>query len=151
MKNTINIDTIHLIPSLSCNLKCTFCNLWKKPSSKIDIIKWKYIIDELESIKKKGFNISLSGGELFMDKNVFPIIQYASEKGAFISITTNGYLEFEKILPKIELSGIQNIRVSIDSLNANKHDYLRGKIGCLKRALRTVELLKKLPNINSTI
>ncbi|MFH1508473.1 MAG: radical SAM protein, partial [Candidatus Omnitrophota bacterium] len=56
---------------------------------------------------------------------------------------TNGYLIDEAMARRIADSGLSSINISLDSLNASTHDYLRGVEGVYKKVSFAIEYLEK--------
>jgi radical SAM protein with 4Fe4S-binding SPASM domain len=85
--------------------------------------------------------LEITGGEPFLHKDLFEIVDYAHSKGIRTNITTNGLLIKEN-LNKISESKISHISVSIDGLEKT-HDWLRNQQGAYRRTLEGIELLKE--------
>ena len=129
----------------NCNFRCKHCFYWKslgKGDLKFD--EWKRIIKKLPDSLK---NVSLSGGEPFLRKDLSKIISELRKKGIkSIGIPSNGSLEYipkktEEILknnPKIAFLVI----ISLDGLEKT-NDEIRMK-GGFKKAVKTIKELNKL-------
>lgn len=73
-----------------CNERCIHCyipNPKKNAGGNMPIEKVKSIIDEFAEMG--GLHVTLSGGEVFLHKDIIPIIQYCREKDMQISILSN--------------------------------------------------------------
>lgn len=152
----------------SCNAKCRHCFLVKDNflyrSDDVKVLS----LDEIVKISKNAGHVhylSITGGEPSLRSDIHHICEtfYANNQLKSITYHTNGILssairnQIEQIMglcPKLNI----NVSLSIDSLN-NEHDSIRGRKGCLKNALETVEQLKELKrgknpdlgiNINTT-
>ena len=129
-----------------CNLHCEYCfyanEMHGRPDLTID--QWFTFFDELNRLGVR--NLTLSGGEVFVRKDPWEIIDYLIEKRMRYSILSNGTLINEDTLKQLEIGKrrdrLNSIQVSIDGSCADVHDKSRGK-GSFKRALNGLRLLKE--------
>lgn len=143
-----------------CNSRCKTCNIWKiqkkiKVEEELKTDEWAKIIKSLGSAP---FWITISGGELFLRRDLIDIIQAMTEynKPALITIPSNGSLKgtFEKIRKILEILKKSDtklvINYSIDGIG-EEHDEIRGLNGNWERVVenywRTKELKKDYPNL----
>ncbi|MCL0073014.1 radical SAM protein [Dehalococcoidia bacterium] len=85
------------------------------------------------------------GGEPFLFKDIFEVIQYAHKLGIKCSVLTNGMLLPRLSQDKIELLKIceSTIAVSIDSFSTNKEEYIRGVKNVLSSSIDGINILIK--------
>ncbi|SHH95265.1 radical SAM additional 4Fe4S-binding SPASM domain-containing protein [Clostridium collagenovorans DSM 3089] len=102
-----------------CNLNCIHCwanNRNYEPSTEDVMIA-------IDKFKEEGISfIGLSGGEVFLRKDIFEILKYIKEKGMFIEIFTNLTLLDEcKIKKLTQILDEKNdiIQVSLDGSNSS--------------------------------
>jgi MoaA/NifB/PqqE/SkfB family radical SAM enzyme len=108
-----------------CNLRCRQCGQWglsghhKQSKENSSLFKemstgqWKEIINQLS---KKSFfcpHIHFFGGEPFLRKDIFDLIQYASSRTMITGVNTNGTL-LKGQAKKIITSGLDYIIISLD-------------------------------------
>ncbi len=74
--------------------------------------------------------IRLTGGEPFLRKDLFPIIQYANsmDRVDSIHVTTNGLL-LSKYIHDLEESGVSGLNISLDTLNPQKFKIITRRDG----------------------
>ena len=85
------------------------------------------------------FEIVLSGGNPLLRDDAKEIIEYSTDR--FItSVYDNGSMAVKKIEA---LRNVDFVAISIDSLDEKKNDFIKGVPGAWKRAMNTVEALKK--------
>ncbi|MBC8495061.1 glycosyltransferase [archaeon] len=139
------IDSTH-----KCNLRCKMCDIVLDNKKDLSI-------EEVKSLIKQGTkwsvkNIVMSGGENFIRKDIFEILEYAKKQNIELGVLTNGIISkvfFEKLKPYL----INNNLSLIISLDGKKetHETLRGK-GTYKKTIKTFERLrilkKEYPQIN---
>lgn len=126
-----------------CNLKCRHCYL-SAPQAKYGELSTEEcfrIIDELASGNVS--QISLTGGEPFVRKDFWQLVDRLTEKGIRITqISTNGYLLNEDVLEKFNNRGLHpDFTLSYDGIGY--HDWLRGVDGAEERTLAAIRLLVK--------
>src|SRR4051812_5940466 len=132
--------------TMRCNLHCEFCYVG-------DLLnlegEWREELT-LEALAKafpeqSGFQISLTGGEIFMRKDIMSVLDLFRDKGyACGYLTTNGTIisdERAEALADLAAAGfLKHISVSIDG-PGEIHDVARGLAGTFKR---TCEGLRRL-------
>jgi radical SAM protein with 4Fe4S-binding SPASM domain len=122
-----------------CNLNCKHCRVWKKNDlTQLSLKEGKELISQLKYLGVK--QLILSGGEPFIRKDIFELIDYAKSFKKLV-ITTNGTLLTEekcKILKKYK-----NLILSI-SLDGMKkvHDEFRQVPGTFDKVMETLDMLK---------
>jgi len=143
--------TAQIEPTSECNLACRMCIRKKAgvPFGSMSFENFKKILDSLDSLYKLG----LSGqGELFLNKELFDMIEYANKRGILVNLNSNGTLLTGDIIDKICKADIGEIGISVDSTNKERYEKIR--IGAnheklLDNIKNLVEALKK--NKKSTI
>jgi MoaA/NifB/PqqE/SkfB family radical SAM enzyme len=89
---------------------------------------------------QKDHVVVLTGGEPFLRKDIFELIDYAVKKHVTVEVVSNGALINETLAKKIVSSGLKNIAISLDGAQVSTHDFIREK-GSFKSALRALENL----------
>jgi MoaA/NifB/PqqE/SkfB family radical SAM enzyme len=151
--------------TMRCNLECEFCYVG-------DLLniegEWREELT-LEGLKKafpdqSGFQINLTGGEIFMRKDILSVMNIFREKGyACGYLTTNGTIiseERAEALADLASAGfLRHISVSIDG-PGELHDVARGVRGTFERTtaglrrLQAAARRKRAPlrvSINTTV
>ena len=128
----------------SCNMKCQFCysEHKRKQSNDLSYEEWIKFIDE-----NHGFigSINYGTGENTISDDWFRLVEYIHKKYPEIrqALTTNGYLS-EAVKRgdnlKIFYEAIDEIDVSLDFADAEKHGELRGQPAAWKWAINTLKL-----------
>jgi len=151
--------------TMRCNLHCEFCYVG-------DLLnlegEWRQelTLDELSKAfpAQKDFQISLTGGEIFMRKDIMSVLDLFREKGyACGYLTTNGTIiteERAEALAELAAAGfLKHISVSIDG-PGELHDVARGLKGTFERTcaglrrLQAAARRKQAPlrvSINTTV
>jgi MoaA/NifB/PqqE/SkfB family radical SAM enzyme len=132
--------------TMRCNLHCEFCYVGNLLNIEGE---WRQELT-IEALSKafpaqKDFQISLTGGEIFMRKDIMSVLDLFREKGyAAGYLTTNGTIiteERAEALADLAAKGfLKHISVSVDGPR-ELHDVARGLKGTFER---TTEGLKRL-------
>ncbi len=105
-----------------CNAKCSFCDIWEKPSPYITI---ENATANLKDLKRLGVNvIDFTGGEPLLHRQLPDLLAIAKSLGFITTVTTNALL-----YPKMAhmLKGlIDMLHFSLDSPNEDEHNKSRG-------------------------
>lgn len=128
--------------TLRCNSRCLHCDIWK---SKKDEPK------SLEIYKKLPISlrmIDITGGEPFLRDDLVKLVGMIKKTcpRARLLITTNGLLPavIIKQAPQLlQLDPKMAFRVSLDGMKT-VHDEIRGVPGAFKKAVKTLNVFKKL-------
>jgi MoaA/NifB/PqqE/SkfB family radical SAM enzyme len=118
-----------LIITRRCNLSCGYCYEYDAVSEMIPLATLKERIDALHRLRV--VNIALLGGEPLMHPEVAAIVAHA-DRGAQVSLTTNGFLLTEDLIARLNEAGLANMEVSIDAMRQDRS-------GFIQKVLRTVE------------
>lgn len=121
-----------------CNYKCRGCNVWKEQDK--NEVSTQEVKKGLDILKKLGIvELVLSGGDPLLRDDIGEIIEH-STKHFVTTVYDNGSMALKKIdcLRNVDFAAI-----SIDSLDPKKHDYIKDVPGAWKKAMESVETLKK--------
>lgn len=133
----------------ACNLRCTHC-YQENYSSKNDLplVELKMIADQiLTTFSKWGKrgDISITGGEPLLRKDLFEILHYLNESSDVnhLDILTNGTLINDSIIDNFKsLSKFKYVQISLDGASSIVHDSIRG-IGSYNKAISAIRKLVK--------
>ena len=119
-----------------CNYHCRGCNVWKEQDqrelSTDEIKRGLEILNDLGVVE-----LVLSGGDPLLREDIDEIINYAS-RFFVTTVYDNGSMAAKKI---DALRNVDFVAISIDSLDPEKNDYIKGVQGSWKTAIETVETL----------
>ncbi len=124
-----------------CNLRCKHCYLDcanKIEEKELSLDQCKLIVDKLEC--SGIMEILVTGGELFMRKDIRELLEYITSKNLNITLFTNATLinESYEWLKSIQ---IRKINISLDG-EKEAHDSLRGQ-GNFDKTMKAIGLLKR--------
>ncbi len=109
--------------TLHCNMKCGYCAIWQNQQPEDRAVRDRVFARMDEAADFGVFAWSFSGGEPLMNPNVPEYIDYASRKGFFTSMPTNG-LALKKCAEAC--AKLDQLEVSIDTLDREKFAKRRG-------------------------
>jgi AdoMet-dependent heme synthase len=124
-----------------CNAYCKHCSTkaTEKGTSELDFEKLEHAFDEFATAE---FNeLYITGGEPFLRADIFELIDLGIEKFDTVMISTNGSLINEENAERIAQSGVKYVLISLDSIDADKHDEFRKMKGLYQKACNSVRLL----------
>lgn len=108
-----------------CNERCIHCyipNGKKNAGKDMPLEKVFSLIDEFAEMG--GLHVTLSGGEVFLHKDIIKIMQYCREKDMQISILSNLIALKDVQIPFIKAANVSIIQTSLYSMNPDIHDYI---------------------------
>lgn len=125
-----------------CNERCIHCyipNDKKNTGFDMPTAKVKSILEEFAEIG--GIHVTLSGGEVFLHKDILEIVKYCREKDLKISILSNLISLKDEQIPVLKECNLSLVQVSLYSTIPEVHD----KITTIKGScVKTMEAIKKL-------
>lgn len=125
-----------------CNERCIHCyipNDKKDTGGDMPTKKVLSLIDEFADMG--GIHITLSGGEVFLHKNIIQIMQYCREKDMQISILSNLIALKDNQIPAIKTANVSLIQVSLYSMVPEHHDYITTVKGSFEKTRAAIEKL----------
>lgn len=120
---------IRIEVSSSCNLKCIHCPTGTRPGGNKGNMPREIffkITDEIKSYSGVDVIVLYHGGEPFLNKDIFEMIEVFKSMGIpFVKTVTNGTLINDEMLAKIIDSGLDSIEFSIDGLDPDENNQIR--------------------------
>ena len=125
-----------------CNERCIHCyipNQKKNEGADMPLQKVCSLIDEF--VEMGGLHVTLSGGEVFMHKDIIRIIQYCREKDLQISILSNLIALRDVQIPFIKAANVSLVQTSLYSMDATIHDSITTVKGSFEKTKQAIEKL----------
>ena len=123
-----------------CNERCVHCYLDHHDHGEMTTAEIKHLLKEMAEAGV--FILTLSGGEIFLRKDFFEILEYARELMFCVKLKTNAVLIREREAQRIRELGVESIQISIYSHRPEVHDAITLIPGSLKRSLDAIRFLK---------
>jgi radical SAM protein with 4Fe4S-binding SPASM domain len=132
--------TAHLDLTYRCNEKCVHCYLDHDDHGEMTTVEIKHLLKEMADAGV--FILTFSGGEIFLRKDLFEILEYARELTFCIKLKTNAVLIREVQAARLRELAVDSIQVSIYSHRPEVHDAITKLPGSLKRSVNAIRFLK---------
>src|SRR6202046_335216 len=124
-----------------CNEQCVHCYLDHDDHGEMTTAEIKHLLDEMAEAGV--FILTLSGGEIFLRKDFFEILEYARRTLLFcVKLKTNAILIREREAARLRDLGVESIQISIYSHRPEVHDAITKMPGSLKRSIRAIRFLR---------
>jgi MoaA/NifB/PqqE/SkfB family radical SAM enzyme len=149
---------VTLYVTTRCDEKCIHCYYWEelnpKPNLDFSLQEFRRVLASMDEI----YNLFLGGGEPFLRGDLASILLAAVDTNnvANVYVPTNGQ-HTERVVETLEtvLAAAPGLRfhlnLSVDHVDEEKHDRIRGREKAWQRMLRTAEaigpLRKRFPNL----
>ncbi|MGC1647042.1 MAG: radical SAM protein [Candidatus Sulfotelmatobacter sp.] len=133
--------SVQLDLTYRCNERCVHCYLDHDDHGEMTTAEIKHLLKELADAGV--FILTLSGGEIFLRKDFFELLEYARRTLMFcVKLKTNAMLIREREAARIRDLGVESVQISIYSHRPEVHDAITVVPGSLKRSLDAVRFLK---------
>lgn len=123
-----------------CNLRCFMCDYWRgRREDELTTDEVRAVLDDLAALGCR--KVHLTGGELFLRKDVVELAAHSTALGLRVNLTTNGTRLDKDTLRALLKLPVRSITLSVDSPVPHVHDAIRGRQGALKATLKTLDRL----------
>lgn len=125
-----------------CNLKCEHCyqDASNAEAGEMSTAEALTLIDQ---IARAGFKVMIfSGGEPLMRPDIYELVAYARETGLRPVFGTNGTLITREVAIRLKEAGACAMGISVDSLDAAKHNRFRGLENAYELTMEGIENCK---------
>ncbi|MCM1567440.1 MAG: SynChlorMet cassette radical SAM/SPASM protein ScmF [Dehalobacter sp.] len=139
------LNQIYFYLTADCNLRCRHC--WIAPAFQSSTVSNSYIpVDLFKKIVKEGkplglSNVKLTGGEPLLHPRILEILTFIREEGLSLGVETNGVLCTPEVARAIAACGNVYVSISLDGVDAETHEWVRGVDGCFEDALAGIRNL----------
>lgn len=121
-----------------CNEKCRHCYCVTDDRKELSTEEIKRILDELYEMNV--FEVTFTGGDLFVRQDAFEILRYARSKAFLVTIFTNGIALSDSDILSLKELNLKSIHFSIYSHIPEKHDAFTQVKGSFDK---TIAVIKK--------
>ncbi|NIO20615.1 MAG: radical SAM protein [Candidatus Aenigmarchaeota archaeon] len=133
-----------------CNLKCEMCGIVKswKNERDLDLDDIKRIANVLSELNTGV--VILTGGEPFLREDLPEIVKIFRKEGLNVRLQTNGMSCTEENVRDVVRSGLDDISISLESLNPKIQDGITNVKGSWERIIHSISLFSRImPKRNS--
>jgi radical SAM protein with 4Fe4S-binding SPASM domain len=132
--------SVHLDLTYRCNERCVHCYLDHDDHGEMTTAE---IADLLVELADAGvFFLSLSGGEVFMRRDFFEIVEKARRLLFNVKVKTNGVMIHEAEAGRLRQLGVEQVQISVYSHRPEIHDAITKLPGSLNRTIKAIRFLK---------
>jgi radical SAM protein with 4Fe4S-binding SPASM domain len=136
-----------------CNLACEHCYLDAGPAKvtspafadrrELDTGRCRRVVDEIAAFAPESVTI-LTGGEPLLRRDILEIVRYGVSKGLWIVIGTNGVKITENLARLLQAEGVRGLALSLDALDADRHDAFRRVRGAWRNTVEGARILTRV-------
>lgn len=115
--------------TMRCNARCLHCNIHRPehtPPHELTASEWRGVLDRLRCWLGPGAPLTITGGEIFLRRDAFEVLEHAAGRGFALHVLTNGWLVDEARAERLMGLGARIVQVSLDGAKPSTHDFLRG-------------------------
>ena len=141
-KKKPHLKSIQFELTSRCNERCIHCyipNAKKNNGSDMTYEQACHILDQFSDMG--GLHVTLSGGEVFLHKDIIRILQYCRKKDLQICILSNLVALKDVQIPFIKAANVSYIQASLYSMNPEIHDKITTLKGSHKKTREAIEKL----------
>jgi len=131
---------VQLDVTYRCNERCVHCYLDHDDHGEMTAAEICSVLDQLAEAGV--FFLTLSGGEVFMRRDFFDILEHARSLMFCVKVKTNAFMIRETEARKLSELAVQDVQVSIYSHRPEVHDGITLLAGSLKRSIAGIRLLR---------
>ncbi|MBV9761936.1 MAG: PqqD family peptide modification chaperone [Acidobacteriaceae bacterium] len=125
-----------LIP---CNLRCRHCYL---DFSETEVVPLAEVYSRMDQLAEHGCpEIVLTGGEIFLRRDLLDIVAYAQSKGFLFDLYTNGNFIDERKADALARHLVSTVQISVYGTTAAIHESITRKPGTFNKSIRAARLL----------
>lgn len=123
----------------ACNLRCKYCfNLDREDAPRVPLDDICAILDA--AYRRRNRYVSITGGEPFLYKPIFEVLDFAHDLGYWINILSHGGLLDQARIDRLKRYWRLRVRISLDGPDRETHDQLRGA-GTFDHTMSKIALL----------
>jgi AdoMet-dependent heme synthase len=132
--------SVQLDLTYRCNERCVHCYLDHDDHGEMSTAEIKRLLDEMADAGV--FILTLSGGEIFLRKDFFELLEHARRLMFCVKLKTNAVLIRKPEAARLRALSVESIQISIYSHRPEVHDAITLIPGSLQRSLDAVRFLK---------
>jgi AdoMet-dependent heme synthase len=131
--------SVHLDVTYRCNERCVHCYLDHDDHGEMTTAEIKDVLDQLAAAGV--FFLQLSGGEVFLRRDFFEILEYARRLQFSVKVKTNAVMIHEAEARRLRDLCVEAVQISVYSHRPEVHDAITKLPGSLARTLAAMRFL----------
>jgi AdoMet-dependent heme synthase len=132
--------SVQLDLTYRCNERCVHCYLDHDDHGEMTTAEIKHLLDEMAEAGV--FILTLSGGEIFLRRDFFDLLEHARRLMFCVKLKTNAVLIREREAVRLRDLNVESVQISIYSHRPEVHDAITLIPGSLKRSIAAIKFLK---------
>lgn len=133
--------SVHLDVTYRCNERCVHCYLDHEDHGEMTTAEIKDVLDQLADAGV--FFLTFSGGEVFLRRDFFDILEHARGLQFNVKIKTNAVMIHAAEAQRIRKLGVDTIQISVYSHRPEVHDAITKLPGSLKRTIKAIRFMRE--------
>jgi len=129
-----------------CNLACRHCYQDSARAALADELtrdEKLRLVDEMGGLHMP--MLAISGGEPTLSDDLLPVVRRSAGWGMHLSLATNGTTMTAELAGRLAEAGLRYVEISLDSVDAARHDAFRGVRGMWRRAVAGARVVAATP------
>ena len=131
-----------------CQMKCIYCNGWKKAMRSFDQGKEEIATETLMEIIRCGVEaglekVNFTGGEPFLRKDLVDVVRMTAETGAIVEVNTNGLLISPENVTELRDAGCKLLKISLDTPGRKEFEMIQG-IDAYEKIISGIKIAKDI-------
>jgi radical SAM protein with 4Fe4S-binding SPASM domain len=131
---------VHLDVTYRCNERCVHCYLDHDDHGEMTTAEIKGVLDQLEEAGV--FFLTFSGGEVFLRRDFFELVEHARRLLFNVKIKTNAVMIRAAEAQRIRALGVDTVQISVYSHRPEVHDAITKLPGSLARTIAAIRFLR---------
>lgn len=127
VKGKYPLSLIQLEITKRCNFNCIHCYLGTDKQTYNQYMEKETVFQIIDEASLLGvFEFNITGGEPLLHPDIKDILVHVYDKGMRTRLYTNGYLINDDYIELFKKLDIYRVRISVDGINQETHDTIRG-------------------------
>jgi AdoMet-dependent heme synthase len=131
---------VHFDITYRCNERCIHCYLDHDDHGEMTTSEIKTVLDQIADAGT--FLLTFSGGEIFMRRDLFELLEHARNLLFNVQLKTNGVMIRQAEAQRLLRLGVAQIQISIYSHRPQVHDAITKLPRSFKRSVEAIRFLK---------
>lgn len=132
--------SVHIDLTMRCNERCVHCYRVIERRPELTTQEWKALLDDVARVGT--LYLTFSGGEVFLRKDLFELIEHARGLHFDVRLKSNALLVTPETAARLRALGVRQVDISIYSHEPTVHDWVTKVPGSLERSLEGAVLLR---------
>jgi radical SAM protein with 4Fe4S-binding SPASM domain len=132
--------SVHLDLTMRCNERCIHCYRVIEQRPELNTGELKALLGDIA--RAGTLYLTFSGGEVFLRKDLFELIEHARGLHFDVRLKSNALLVTQEKAARLRALGVRQVDISIYSADPAVHDWITKVPGSLERSLEGAALLR---------